>query len=173
MVAMTRRMFGDSIQIVRTAHTGTEANLKVGRIYCLRDPTGIDRYVGKTDTSEDDRMNMHEKKLQHDPLASPLYRYAHENTGGTFAEWTIRPLMIVHYDPAVNPDALVDAEDKCMKLMRKRGCDLLNKNHAKCQNVDRREYMRQWRARNPAYMSRKGKEHYLRRKAAAALAAME
>ena len=49
---MTRRMFGDSVQIVRTTHTGT-ANLKVGRIYCLRDPTGIDRYVGKTETSED------------------------------------------------------------------------------------------------------------------------
>ena len=162
-----------SIEFPASAHTATKANLKVGRIYCLRDPDGIDRYVGKTETSEDDRKKLHEQKLQHDPLASPLYRYAHENTGGTFTDWTIRPLMIVHYDPAVNPDALVDAEDKCMKLMRKRGCELLNKNHAKCQNVDRREYMKQWRARNPTYMSRKGKEHYLRRKAAAGLAAMD
>ena len=50
------------------------------------------------------------------------------------------------------------------------GHPLLNRNRAK--GGDRRAYMRAWRARNPGYMARKGREHRERRRLAAlALAA--
>ena len=45
------------------------------------------------------------------------------------------------------------------------GHPLLNRNRAK--GGDRRAYMRAWRARNPGYMARKGREHRERRRLAA------
>jgi hypothetical protein len=82
----------------------------------------------------------------------------------------------VTFDRRLLPTALVDCEDmfmQDMQAMRHAGHPLLNKNRARCESVDRREYMRQWRLRNPGYMARKGREHRDRRERArvAALAA--
>ena len=62
------------------------------------------------------------------------------------------------------------ASARPMRALRRCGHPLLNRNRAK--GGDRRAYMRAWRARNPDYMARKGREHRERRRLAAlALAA--
>eukprot|EP01043_Picozoa_sp_COSAG02_P051111 COSAG02_NODE_5339_length_4421_cov_1.716104_7_plen_279_part_00 len=86
------------------------------------------------------------------------------------ADWSIRCLATVTCDKTLFVDALLDMEDMCMRALRWCGHPLLNRNRAK--GVDRRAYMRAWRARNPGYMARKGREHRERRRLAAlALAA--
>ena len=85
--------------------------------------------------------------------------------GGTFDGWSIRCLATVTYDKTLFPDALLDMEDRCMRTLRRCEHPLLNRNRAKGGN--RRAYMRAWRARNPGYMARKGREHRERRRLAA------
>ena len=88
----------------------------------------------------------------------------HDECGGTFDAWSIRCLATVTYDKTLFPDALLDMEDMCMRALRRCGHPLLNRNRAK--GGDRRAYMRAWRARNPGYMARKGREHRERRRLA-------
>ena len=141
------------------------ANEAFGQIYGLFDRDSVLRYVGKNKSTLENRMNLNTWKVRMDPTSSPLYRYVQQN-GGSFDGWTIRPIARITYDQSLLPDALVDAEDECISALRRAGHPLLNKNKAKAPR-DRREYMRAWRARNPDYMKRKGREHRERRRVAA------
>ena len=142
------------------------ANLQTGQVYGLFDPSGVPRYTGSNKTTLEKRMQLFNFNLRTDHTASPLYRYVHAN-GGSFDGWTIRPIAQIMYDFNLLPDALVDAEDACINTLRRAGHPLLNKNQAKCQDRDRREYMRQWRLRNKGYMSAAGKKYREKRRAAA------
>ena len=93
------------------------------------------------------------------------YRFVHDECGGSLEEWSIQCLATVTYDKTLFPDALLDMEDMCIRSLRRCGHPLLNRNRAK--GGDRRAYMRAWRARNPGYMARKGREHRERRRLAA------
>jgi hypothetical protein len=155
---------------VRILHTPSPTRV-TGRVYALVDPDGVIRYIGSTLLELGKRMSLHRTKETHDGSASPLLRYV--NARGGFDGWTIREVATITYDPTLNPDALKDTECAAIKTMRTAGHPLLNKNSPKCQNQDRREYMRQWRQRNPGYMARKGREHRERRRVAALAAKAE
>ena len=79
-----------------------------------------------------------------------MYR---ECGGDGLAGWTIVQLAEVTYDPELTPNALKHAEEAAISAMRARGEPLLNKNRAvDTTNAARREYMAEWRRRNPGYM---------------------
>ena len=155
---------------VHILHTAS-SNRVTGRVYALVDGDGVIRYIGSTQLDLAKRMGLHRTKESLDGSASPLLRYV--NAHGGFEGWTIREVATITYDPTLNPDALKDAECAAIKTMRAAGHPLLNKNLPKCENRDRREYMRLWRQRNPGYMSRKGREHRERRRVAALAAKAE
>ena len=166
-----------SMNLVRRKPESADADMVTGRIYVLRDPDGKYRYVGKNQSTLDNRMDLNKWKLRTDWTCSPLYRYVHDECGGTFDGWTIHEIASVTFDRRLLPNALVDCEDLFMKTMKAAGHPLLNKNRAKSQS-NRREYMRQWRIRNGqgtgnSYMAKKSREHRARREQArvAALAA--
>ena len=150
---------------------GSSTTQVTGRVYSLVDPDGVTRYIGSTEHELSKRMQLHCLKLEHDCTASPLLRYVSQRGG--FEGWTIRQVVAITYDPAVRPDALRDAETSAITALRRAGHPLLNKNLPKCQSADRREYMRQWRQRNPGYMAREGREHRERRRVAALAAKAE
>ena len=162
-----------SVNLVRRKLASVEADMVTGYVYVLCDPNGTYRYIGKCESTLDNRMDLNKWKLRTDYTCSPLYRYVHDEWGGTFDDWSIQEIASVTFDRRLLPTALVDCEDMFMQAMRHAGHPLLNKNRARCESVDRREYMRQWRLRNPGYMARKGREHRARRERArvAALAA--
>ena len=147
-------------------------NTRAGQVYGLFDRDGVLRYTGSNKSTLEERMRLFNFKLRTDHTASPLYRYVHAN-GGSFDGWAIRPIAQIKYDFNLLPDALVDAEDACISALRRAGHPLLNKNRARCQDRDRREYMRQWRLRNKGYMSAAGKKHREKRRVAALAAKAE
>ena len=66
---------------------------------------------------------------------------------------------------------LKEAEQVAIAALRARGEELLNHNAAIDTNAARREYMAEWRRRNPGYMATKSAEHRERRRQRAADAA--
>lgn len=143
------------------------ANTRSGQVYGLFDPNGVLRYTGSNKTTLEERMRLFDFKLRTDHTSSPLYRYVHDECAGSFDGWTLRPVARISYDFDLLPDALVDVEDACIVALRRAGHPLLNKNRAKCQDRDRREYMRQWRLQHKGYMSAAGKKHREKRRVAA------
>ena len=162
-----------SLNIVRRRPESVESDMATGRVYVLRDPEGVSRYVGKNESTLAGRMDLNRWVLRTDWTCSPLYRYVHDHCGGSFDGWTIDEIASVRFDRRLLPNALVDYEDLCMRAMRNGGYPLLNKNRARCESRDCREYMRQWRARNPDYMAKKSREHRERRRVAALMVKAE
>ena len=158
------------VNVTRRTAESEDSDMVTGQVYGMFYNNQY-HYTGSTHADDlNDRKGLHVLKLSRDHLSSPLYRFVHDECGGTFDDWSIRCLATVTYDKTLFPDALLDMEDMCMRALRRCGHPLLNRNRAK--GGDRRAYMRAWRARNPGYMARKGREHRERRRLAAlALAA--
>ena len=142
--------------------------MRTGKVYGLRDRSDRFRYVGSSCQTLLERLHTHKHAARADPLCCPLYR---ECGGDGLAGWTIVQLAEVTYDPELTPNALKHAEEAAISAMRARGEPLLNKNRAVDTNAARREYMAEWRRRNPGYMATKSAEHRERRRQRAADAA--
>jgi hypothetical protein len=153
------------VNVTRRTAESEDSDMVTGQVYGMFYNNQY-HYTGSTHADDlNDRKGLHVLKLSRDHLSSPLYRFVHDECGGTFDDWSIRCLATVTYDKTLFPDALLDMEDMCMRALRRCGHPLLNRNRAK--GGDRRAYMRAWRARNPGYMARKGREHRERRRLAA------
>ena len=153
------------VNVTRRTAESEDSDMVTGQVYGMFYNNQY-HYTGSTHADDlNDRKGLHVLKLSRDHLSSPLYRFVHDECGGTFDAWSIRCLVTVTYDKTLFPDALLDMEDMCMRALRRCGHPLLNRNRAK--GGDRRAYMRAWRARNPGYMARKGREHRERRRLAA------
>ena len=116
------------IRVTWTAPMPMSAGMKRKTIYVLADGDRIIRYLGSTDLTCEERFKLHKLQASSDGSASPLYR--HVNAHGGFDEWSIQPLCVVDYDPALLPNAAKHQEDVCMKALRRAGHPLLNKNCA-------------------------------------------
>ena len=141
--------------------------MRTGRIYGLLDSTGRFRYVGSTYQALQERFRGHRHSARADPLSCPLYR----ECDGNLDDWTAVQLAEIAYDELLMPNALKEAEQVAIAALRARGEELLNHNAAIDTNAARREYMAEWRRRNPGYMATKSAEHRERRRQRAADAA--
>ena len=154
-----------SVNVTRRTAESEDGDMVTGQVYGML-YNGQYHYAGSSHAADlSQRKAMHMLKLSRDHLSSPLYRFVHDECGGSLEEWSIQCLATVTYDKTLFPDALLDMEDMCIRSLRRCGHPLLNRNRAK--GGDRRAYMRAWRARNPGYMARKGREHRERRRLAA------
>ena len=107
-----------SMNLVRRKPESADADMVTGRIYVLRDPNGNYRYVGKNQSTLDNRMDLNKWKLRTDWTCSPLYRYVHDECGGTFDGWTIHEIASVTFDRRLLPNALVDCESTPATALR-------------------------------------------------------
>ena len=144
-----------------------DEELAIGFVYCLRDASGTDRYVGSTRDCVA-RWAAH-RQMGCDGNASALHRYVAAQ-GGTLDGWELVVLREVHYDSARVPLALLRAEEATRTELLAQDAPLLNRNRAFDPCTARREYQRAWRLRHPGYMSAKSREHRARRRAALAAA---
>ncbi len=141
--------------------------MRTGRIYGLLDSTGRFRNLGSTYHALQERSRGHRHSARADPLSCPLYR----ECDGNLDDWTAVQLAEIAYDELLMPNALKEAEQVAIAALRARGEELLNHNAAIDSNATRREYMADWRRRNPGYMATKSAEHRERRRQRAADAA--
>ena len=162
-----------NVNVTRRTPESESTDMVTGQVYGMLYKSQY-YYAGSSHTNDlNQRKAMHLLNLTKDHLCSPFYRFVHDECGGTLDDWSIRCLATVTYDKKQFPDALLDMEDMCIRSLRRCGHPLMNRNRPKCQNRDRREYMREWRRRNAGYMSRKGREHRERRRVAALAAKAE
>ena len=162
-----------NVNVTHRAPDSVDTDMVTGQVYGML-YEGQYYYAGSSHAGDlNKRKATHLLNLDKDHLCSPFYRFVHNECGGSLDDWSIQCLATVAYDKRLFPDALLDMEDMCIRSLRRCGHPLLNRNRPKCQNPDRREYMREWRRRNAGYMSRKGREHRERRRVAALAAKAE
>ena len=118
---------------------------KTGRIYLIRCPAGVGRYVGSTESPG--RMHGHRSSCKADPLSCPLYRYATENHGdlSDFTEETVATLALPDNDREAKT-LLRSLEGLVIRALRNDPTvNLLNKNNPIAENRRNRDRQRAWR----------------------------